>query len=199
MVDRPILYSAAMVQALLDGRKTQTRRLATSPLAKAEAGDRLYVRETWAIRDAGRRVSLSADAWPNGWPIDRLQYLATEETPPHRNCKSGEPYWWNSRPSIHMPRWASRITLIATDVRRQALQEISSADAIAEGIRPSANSQTIDCDTPDPRDEFNRLWDELHGAGSWDANPEIVALTYEVHQCNIDRMGESGFYRRCEP
>jgi hypothetical protein len=92
------------------------------------------------------------------------------------------------RPSIHMPRWASRLTLDVSAVRVQRLQEISSADAIAEGIPAPANSSTIDCETPDPRDAFRSLWESIHGKGAWEANPWIAAVSFSVHQINVDQL-----------
>ena len=89
------------------------------------------------------------------------------------------------QPSIHMNRWASRILLEVTGVRVERLQDISCADAIAEGIIAAANSQTIDCDTPDPRDEFRGLWDCINGRPrkdgtdfSWNANPWVWVIEF---------------------
>lgn len=91
-------------------------------------------------------------------------------------------------PAIHMCRWASRLTLMVTDVRVQRLQQISDADCIAEGCRWQS------CDHPDcqpqghdsPRGSFYEVWRDLHGHDSWAADPEVVALTFTVHQRNID-------------
>ncbi len=209
--DRPILFSASMIQALLAGRKTQTRRvLKPQPFAdgyyegeielnvvprcgihrdetgfrfnatavggaavlehwadpRFAVGDLLWVREAW-------RTGAGYDGTPikNIAPFARIWF----------DADGSPPSWAGSqrRASIHMPRWASRITLLVTDVRVQRLQDISCADAIAEGIRPQANSQTIDCDTPDPRDEFRSLWGTIHGPGAWDKNPWVVAVTFE--------------------
>lgn len=176
MKERPILFSAPMVRALLAGTKTQTRRalnerhlwhfiegqgdLGICPYG--QPGDRLWVREA-CMSDPDRFTIYRAD-WERYNVCDTMRW----------------------RPSIHMPRWASRLTLTVTAVRVERLQEISCADAIAEGIAPAANSQTIDCDTPDPRDEFHALWDRLHGEGAWDANPEVVAITFAVRKGNID-------------
>lgn len=134
MSTKGIIFSAPMVRALLAGRKTQTRRLIkpkTGPMEPGDIlvswpadsfirqgakfrppyapGDRLYVREAWA----------KDDLIPNG-----VRYVATDAI--HELRKK--------RPSIHMPRWASRLWLEVTEVRVQRLQDISEADAIAEGI-----------------------------------------------------------------
>ena len=90
----------------------------------------------------------------------------------------------NMVPPIHMPRWASRITLTVTDVRVQRLQEISEADAIAEGIDATATKHF-----GNPVKAYAALWNSLHGAEnehSWEANPWIVAVTFDVREGNID-------------
>jgi hypothetical protein len=171
IVERPILFSAEMVRAILDGRKTQTRRIIKpQPPAEAESvcrqlhsqeapefdgawtwwagkpqkpitrplfcrygqpGDLLWVRETWGA------------VWPADDPVPlrqcKIEYRA--DLPPGCTDRPGEwpadegngpevPKW---RPSIHMPRWASRITLRITDIRVERLQDVSEHDARAEG------------------------------------------------------------------
>jgi len=205
MVDRPILFSSPMVRALLDGRKTQTRRILkdapTEPgwllyyevngkrtwvgpngypsmpcMLRFAVGDRLWVRETF--RGATGYDNIRPAAWGN----KPIWYEA-----------DGEPdvkLWWHlstkKRVAIHMPRWASRLTLTVTDVRIQRLQDITEADAIAEGIPAPANSMTIDCETCDPRDDFQALWNSINGADSWAANPWVCAISFEVRRRNID-------------
>lgn len=190
MADRPIIFSAPMVRALLDGRKTQTRRV-LKPLPRRTIffdpktavldqfqeppyapGDRLWVREAFSyeLLDVDRNGFMPPWYWADG------------------NPESGD--FTRPKPSIHMPRWASRLTLLVTDVRVQRLQEISSADAIAEGCPPYANSATIDCDTPNPRDDFKRLWNGIHGPDAWDRNPWVAAISFKAHRCNIDTMEE---------
>jgi hypothetical protein len=217
MADRPIIFSAPMVRALLDGRKTQTRRVlgnsgpgrGRSNIFSAQIGwsdsyvldpgnanwrerdtpyapgDRLWVREAWRFDaewdDCPPREFDGADA---------IHYEADGETRLHL---WGNPFTpGRLRPPIHMPRWASRLTLLVTDVRVQRLQEISSADAIAEGCPPYANSATIDCDTPNPRDDFKRLWNGIHGPDAWDANPWVAAITFDVKHGNIDDLTGGG-------
>lgn len=209
MSDRPILFSAPMVRALLDGRKTQTRRvLKPQPMATSAdglfrthsidlhrdgnwyaytdglgkvnerpvpvtyaIGDRLWVREAWhtlrALDDMKPR-ELSVGQTPAAYEAD------TDDI--GRLVINGR-----LRPGMFMPRWASRLTLTVTQVRVQRLWEITSADAIAEGYPPHANSQTIDCDTRDPRDDFKALWDSLNAKRApWASNPWVVALTFTV-------------------
>ena len=215
MTDRPIIFSAPMIRALLDGRKTQTRRIAkitaimgnkvsvgpherlieleagefrsgichyasTSALSgpyqlPAAIGDRLWVREAW-------RVGLAYDDMkPSALMGDEIiDYLTTTTTASWSMGRKRSP--------IHMPRLASRLTLIVTDVRVQRLAEITPADAIAEGIPASANSQTIDCDTPNPRDGFRALWNSIHGPDAWAANPWVAAISFAVERRNIDAV-----------
>jgi hypothetical protein len=180
VAEHPILFSGPMVRAILEGRKTQTRRVIRNPsrlvnlMMAGEAGewcpygqtgDLLWVRETWAPNE----VLPIADR-PSGAAIYRAdeRYSAT----------------W--RPSIHMPRWASRLTLRLTDVRVQRLQEITGRDAVAEGIEkvPAKNvppelagawsaNETVFA--------FARLWDSINAKRgySWDSNPFCWALTFE--------------------
>ncbi len=176
MADRGIIFSAPMVRALVWGLKTQTRRLADSPLRLSEQGDRLWVRETWA------------KAPPYG-----VRYPATDSVSELRKM----------HPSIHMPRWASRLTLLVTDVRVQRLQDISREDAIAEGLihktgviepdwwmlpRPLHQGSFLS-----PVAAFSWLWNSLHTdpGKRWEDNPEIVALTFEVRHGNIDELGDT--------
>lgn len=196
MTDRPIIFSGSMVRALLDGHKTQTRRLASSPLAKCQPGDRLWVRESFAhyyeADDDRTLVSEPMTCYrATGYPLDG--YLD-----PDTDLMRDEPPW---RPSIHMPRYVSRLTLVVQEVRRQRLQEIGLEDVLAEGapIDPDYRDATRDQSSPPmvkidaaqwctPRAWFHRLWDALHGSGAWETNPEVVTLIFEVHRCNIDRM-----------
>lgn len=171
MTDRPILFSAPMVRALLEGRKTQTRRLAwkrhhdpdlmrdedrPSPWQRAQPGDTLWVRETFSLDRCGSRI-----CW----------YWAD------LNPEFGD--WTEPKPSIYMPRWASRITLHVEAVRVERLQEISEADALAEG---AYNPDAAPGMHPDiaARDHFRHLWNTLHGEGAWQANPEVVVIGFRV-------------------
>lgn len=195
MADRPIIFSAPMVRALLDGRKTQTRRVIQTGRAQDvqyAVGDRLWVREAWrpgAWREDGRvavdyRASPDLANTPWVYPSDFEDWwirwtdklIAARVTPDEDGVyrwESGEsPLPW--LPSIHMPRWASRLTLVVTDVRVQRLQDTAEADAIAEGARDVA--------------EYSSIWQSLYGPDSWDQNPWVVALTFAAHRCNIDAM-----------
>lgn len=181
MVDRPTIFSGAMVSALLSGRKTQTRRLADSPLAKADAGDRLWVRESF--RDISE---VHLDPLFAGVSGDFV-YMAD-------GVKIGGHKW---TPAIHMPRCASRLTLVVSEVRFQKLHDISEEDALAEGcIRLPASGritdiqggQYLDRIWPSARTWYAELWASLHGQESWDSNPDVVALSFSVHHANIDSL-----------
>ena len=194
MKERPILFSAPMVRALLDGSKTQTRRVFKLPRgcswyealggeAKGEIqddngpawwhveeqscpygqpGDRLWVRETWAMDDEDGALMYRADVG-SGNEADDWE----------RNRLDGVPrFKW--KPSIHMPRTACRITLEITSVRVERLQDISRGDAMAEGC-PFPNMAKGD----DPRQWYTTLWEQINGEGSWDANPWVWVVEFK--------------------
>lgn len=194
--ERPILFSAPMVRAILDGSKTQTRRIVKPrndlafgvPLAAHELagevnggdfmnspfgqpGDRLWVRETFCMDDNGHEE----------WPIYKADGIALPVRP--KGC--GVSRW---RPSIHMPRWASRLTLEITGVRIERLNSISAQDAIAEGIeqvdelhghplwREYGNEPW---NSSMPEYSFQTLWNSITGPSSWDANPWVWVIEFK--------------------
>ncbi len=184
MRERPILMSAPMVRALLNGTKTQTRRvamhtvcgvrvarLAFDPAPDVRAcpygapGDLLWVRETHYVESSGY-VDGSGR---------RILYRADGEAPTT----------WT--PSIHMPRWASRLTLRITDVRVERLQEISADDCRAEG-HPTDWSRSPAPEVHDDaaRDWYRDLWDSINGSGAWDANPWVWVVEFERLDCADD-------------
>lgn len=213
MTERPIIFSAPMVKAILEGRKTQTRRIlknqhprvipggpvydagggqmdyvesehdfGTLPYA---VGDLLWVREAW--RAEARFDKMPMAVKPTGALVS---YEADYDYEPNDGCRG------RLRPSIHMPRWASRITLRVTEVRVQRLQDISEEDAKAEGVEPLhggyypygiSTFMTVmlgDREVPaqycpTARQSFQMLWGHIHGPGAWEANPYIVALTFK--------------------
>lgn len=247
MTDRGIIMIGPMVKALLDGKKTQTRRLAWRPKKpkeryapgdllvsygdkpvrkgesfkptvwqKAQPGDRLWVRETWVqgwpTNDGGDIQD--TDEHGNDLPM-KIWYRADGDLDVWINRDNDEKQNVPWRPSIHMPRWASRLTLIVTEVRRQRLQEISEEDALAEGIyRQDPSTEEIaagDCTEDDfvflapgtrqgygPRPDdpqwgptaafaYRCLWDSLHGKGTWERNEEVVVLSFRCLKENIDQ------------
>ncbi len=179
----PIIFSAPMVRALLEDRKTQTRRLVTKQWSnlkvRFDQGERslLWVRETWYPSQHGGAAYRAHK--------DEASELSTEAL----RRQSGERW----RPSIRMPRWASRLALEVTDVRIQSLQDITKEDAIAEGMIPSPggswlSSAAASHGLPTARDAYHELWESLHGPGSWDENPEIAALSFRVRHENVDTL-----------
>ena len=186
------IFSAPMVLALLDGRKTQTRRLAwiarldkgtnnqwkraPSPWQTLKPGDLLYVREQ-TTRSGGM-----------------LQYVADHKTSGHL-----WPHKWTRDPAspLHLPRAFSRLTLEVVANRVEPVQLISRADAIAEGLQMVSSNIEELFRWPPPFDDalwlsptgaYQDLWTNLHGASSWDANPEVCAVTFIVHTMNVGRF-----------
>lgn len=217
MKERPILFSGPMVRALLDGTKTQTRRivkgeraarglesgwhlkpygfLTNQQFAKAacpygQPGERLWVRETFKaiasgeIRDGYGEVRY-------GWAYQANAATRWNERPTIIHDLTGQPATgpmqfrpvpW--KPSIHMPRRASRILLEITDVRVERLQDISEADALAEGINlQRVESYAAKGSTKPAMRTYCDLWGAINGdAGpnSWAANPWVWAVSFKV-------------------
>lgn len=155
-------------------------------------GNLLWVREAWcpANSDNGPVLCFAADLHrrylvDESYPVDYGRFPAGRAawTPWAADVERGTTKAW--RPGIHLPRWASRLTLEVTDVRVQRLQEISKPDVIAEGVTEREGQPLADvvCGWHEP---YAKLWDAINGAGAWDANPWIVALTFKVHNVNID-------------
>jgi hypothetical protein len=200
MRERPILFSAPMVRAILAGTKTQTRRVlkqATGPSLSVGIEDDAGVAElSWLWGDGpGHEVHemIKKVPCPYGKPSDRLWVRETwgfnPDFPdmPGRACFRADPgheydgIRW--RPSIHMPRAASRLSLEITGVRVERLQDISEADAMAEGVEfidlPTGRAfLNYDSSTKTARnftftsavDSYRTLWTAINGTGSWDAN-----------------------------
>ncbi|WP_257744569.1 hypothetical protein [Burkholderia glumae] len=237
MKERPILFSAPMVRATLDGRKSQTRRVVkhqppddVAPITVGryhptiidrhgdeapgdevfgaysedgvwgckcpygEPGDRLWVRETWSTDFAQH------------YPCERVWYAADDDRRHDIEVRDGVrgifspesnlhvPFRW--RPSIHMPRWASRITREITRVRVERLQSMSINDLCAEGIDDLLEDPDSVVGEAFNRAEhfkiggapmrhepeiygFAALWDSLNGAGSWEANPWVWVIEFK--------------------
>ncbi len=216
MKDQPIIFSAPMIRALLGGCKTMTRRMAwrevadfgmrsaamldkegkswaRTPWQRVKPGDRLWVRENlavmgnWGVWHDASGVPASGqfldDIDPRGRAILE-RYAPTEATDSARI------------PSIHMPRWASRLTLVVTATKIERLQDISESDAQAEGmpmpyIGDGDPPFTEQATTVSRRMQFRNLWKLLHGDASWDDNPEVVAFTFTVNKQNIDTLGKA--------
>lgn len=163
--ERPILFSGPMVRAILDGRKTQTRRVAKGFLPWDECpyglpGDRLWVRETYrsAIHGAGRKIVYRAD-----------------------QDGSTDGFVW--RPSIFMPRALCRLVLDVAAVGVERLQDISLHDCYAEGCeRPNPlRLGSVVCETDNARGWYTQLWDSLNakrGFG-WATNPWVWVVEFK--------------------
>ena len=215
MKERPILFGAPMVRSLLDGTKSQTRRVVKMPPSwdcivyadwgngwwpyrsddgespnydnneiplncpYGRPGDRLWVRETFMdlhgtgvehVDTAGRRLRYA---------------FAADHRPGSYGDEARKDYGLKWKPSIHMPRAASRILLEIVSVRVERLQGISEADARAEGIaKTKAGFWSLygqrDVDgTYSPRASYQALWESINGAGSWDANPWVWVVEFK--------------------
>ena len=203
MADKPIIFSAPMVRALIEGRKTQTRRV-LKPQPELIDEDRVrcveykgqvYSGNTRVPYAPGDRLWVKeAVTWVSAWG---WRYRADNDDLSEKR-QQGEVGRWRS--PIFMPRWASRLTLTVTDVRVQRVQDISEEDAVAEGIEPYAGIDP-DCggyrdySSPSggywlhPRVSFGTLWNTLHGPtpnAAWHANPWVAAYTFTVQRGNID-------------
>lgn len=162
------------------------------PNIRYAVGDILYARECFALHSCAKEaVHGKGDDHPWGSPI----YKATFGAALNPICE-GFSKW---KPSIHMPRWASRLTLEVADVRVQRIQDISEEDARAEGITvlplqsaddPSAWWQSAPGkdQARTARDSFRSLWDSLHGEGAWLRNDWVAAYTFSVHHGNVDDL-----------
>ena len=199
MKERGMIFNAEMVRALLDGRKTQTRRPVKFPVhdknlgcelagnelagelsagnypnsAFGKPGDRIWVRETWA----------EAGASAPDLKLYRANY--PEHVPSiYENVPPAEEIRWT--PSIHMPRWASRILLEITDVRVERLNAISEEDARAEGIIDGGclncgEPEPCGCANPEPdaTDAFAYLWQSIYGQENWNADPWVWVIEFK--------------------
>lgn len=180
MTTRPIIFSTPMIQALLADRKTQTRRLGTSPLRNVEVGDLLWVREHWRT-ESDYYNDLAPSDMSGEEPI-----IYTADADWSDNHTVGR-----HRQGMHMPRWASRLTLKVTRVRHDRLQRITREDCRSEGHPRRAHQHPDpDVDLDAARDWFMDLWDDLHDKPGerWRDNPMVVALNFEVIRGNVDQV-----------
>ncbi|EAX0034477.1 hypothetical protein TY39_18735 [Salmonella enterica] len=208
MKERGMIFNAEMVRAILDGRKTQTRRPikwkqtrfteiaerddgSLWPWAEdcerggdiwfacpfGEVGDRIWVRETWQVIhdhiDESSHVEYRTYAPSIPKEKDRYWHTVYAE---HFGDESREDRGFPWRPAIHMPRWASRITLEITDVRVERLRGLSEEDAKSEGIIPSAGGVLPGWEY---RINFRDLWMDIYGTDNWEANPWVWVIEFK--------------------
>lgn len=240
MAERPLMFSAPMVRALLAGKKTVTRRPVTwrpkafappatepgdhpgaptwEPLDRhtvmhehpdgavcgapvircpALAGDRIWARETWApvLRDDPRTGKRNPDAHEVTRPDGTRAHVAYRASSSFEWCDGDgfavERSCWT--PAIHMPRWASRITLEVTSVRVERLHAIDDADAEREGVRFFDPEHLWDPDIVwdprpfTPREVFAGLWGLINGDESWRANPWVWRIEFRRVGAEVSR------------
>lgn len=221
--ERPILFSGAMVRAILDGQKTQTRRVVKGALDHPDAeanmirgeahfgvrgpgtfhfthgeegdlpaircpygspGDRLWVRETWGMNHFVYEHGPIPKSRPLELTPQYMAYRATEDDTEINN----ELRWW---PSIHMPRWASRLLLEIVSVRVERLHAITEDDALAEGVRESSLGDGLTFIGPNGGGKIPRsaapplllwefLWRGINGDASWDTNPFVWVVEFKA-------------------
>ena len=201
-VERPILFSGPMIRALLADTKTQTRRhlykmrklnrascvhrdypppreltpvgqgWAMTDWRRAKAGDQLWVREAWGT------ASIFDDVAPRDLPsFAPIKYYADGKIV---GATAGYGLMLKARPSIHMPRRFSRILLEIVDIRVERLQDISEADAMAEGwVRRPEVSADPQVHADAARDWYSDLWEQINGAGSWAVNPWVWVVEFK--------------------
>jgi hypothetical protein len=211
--ERPILFSAPMVRALLAGTKTQTRRA-----LRVQPPPGTFQVSTWhhpdprphffAWQELPHETAMIADDWahpcPYGAPGDRLlvreawrtdpqfDYLPPRdldpsvapvqyEAGPHADVLGGK-----LRPSMFMPRWACRLVLTLESVRVERLNDISEADALAEGVtpmwEPGCSGRLMEAfngfSFRPAASAYADLWEQINGPGSWSANPWVWVLAF---------------------
>lgn len=203
-MEKPIIFNADDVRAILYGRKTQTRRIVKlkSHYGKAFHGFAIgkrvgvFAQGVYPILHDDERVNPPCMPADTLWVRETFQPLLADnvEYASETNYKTGKGYTVSysatdgieefvdadgnisdaCRPSIHMPRWASRITLQVEAVRVERIQDITDADAIAEGV-----DRTNTSISGYARERFVRLWGSIYGPASWDANPLVWVIEFK--------------------
>lgn len=192
MKERPILFSAPMVRAILAGQKKQTRRIFKAKnggvwpnkndlpgmrqilreCRYGQPGDQLWVKETTLkVEDHGYTGPVYVES------DDGLACMSGGLAPSEDDCTEVEPWEIKRRPSIFMPRSMARILLEVVRVRVERLQDISEADLAAEGIQGLIDAGVNHDGTP--LDTYRVLWESINGAGSWVANPWVWVVEFK--------------------
>lgn len=191
MADRPIIMSGSMVRAILDGRKSMTRRVLKDQDTWNRVGDAILKR--YPNQKAGLPYAVGDRLWcRETWHMDKrggVIYRADAESV----------ISWRS--PIHMPRARSRLTLTVQSVRVERLQEISEADAVAEGIEHVTTTaagrfyRNYNSPAGGPMmayGSFRSLWSSLHGPDAWAANPWVIVIGFSSEPRNIDSPSATG-------
>ena len=227
--ERPILFSAPMVRAIREGRKTVTRREVKKQAALdclaagfdpaflalrgnadlcpyGQPGERLWVRETWGVishdfDEHGHMIDWKPDRpasairemrFGQGYYSGHVIYRADGEAAWAGDDDGGGDDRSAWKPSIHMPRIASRILLEITEVRVEGLQDISRSDIRAEGLECPPELAGDDV-SPNYRDWYpaawRELWESINGAGAWDANPWVWVVEFKRVRAFADEVG----------
>lgn len=214
MKERGMIFNGEMVRAILDGRKTQTRRIMKpqpEPCPRGghwwpsnvfktmlhveeemqngkggwgglvgdacpfgDVGDRIWVRETFQVPLVHEELFEEYSAYPEKFETPEYCEYAADGGVRPEYCDLDDNLRHGWRPSIHMPRWASRILLEITNVRVERLKNISDLDAICEGCS-TADMKSGDC----VADVFARLWASIYGSDSWNANPWVWVIEFK--------------------
>lgn len=211
--ERPIIFSAPMVRAILEGRKTQTRRVVKPQpfVCEPDANGNVYAcwsDKPWPrvkptmdelLLDMRHRCPYGApgdvlwvrEAWcwfPSNAPDGMGENVYYRANPNNQSNGATETMARNGvrwRSPIHMPRWASRLSLRVTDVRVQRLQEISEEDAKAEGVQPidiaaMLHGEPVGGGAISARQCFEVVWDTINGKRApWASNPWVWAVSFE--------------------
>lgn len=205
--ERPILFSGPMVRAILEGRKTQTRRV-VKPQPRLQPMPCHYVPSGWAESDdigctcrevkcqfrKGMLLWVRESFWAHPennafykGGSGRIHYDAALDD---AKRKSRRAEGWKRKPPIHMPRWASRITLELTGVKVERLQAVSAKDILAEGVVLRSHmdstlgkcpiSAVDNCCYPDLLSVWGAAWIAIHGRESWHQNPWVWVISFKV-------------------
>ena len=187
MREHPILFSTEMVKAILEGRKTMTRRIIKPQPVMVNGYYRWQPKAGYDINLEHLNINLTNKLCPCGQVGDRLwvrETWADGMNVPVLIIYKADKAWTDVkikwRPSIFMPRWASRITLEITDIRVERVQEITEEDAKAEGTTPSIVGS--DREYLKYRAGFMTLWDKLNAKRgySWESNCWVWVVSFKV-------------------
>jgi hypothetical protein len=172
-----------------DGRHPNARHYANGPhfrkgvvadFCPFPPGAVLVGREEWAINGCGSEVSIEAEAWPDGWPLQRLRYPATDDSPAANS--DGPPYWWNIRPAHAMPTWASRHRYPIASVDARRVQSVTEAEARAAVVDTSGFHTAIGA--------FDHIFGTIYGPSAWTENRYCWFLTLDRAARAAERSGD---------